>query len=151
MREGKEGAVKEEGAVVGHLEVEMKPRRKMKMWVLAETKGMRVSTAPVIKKFGEQRGRGRRRGKGSGRGGFRGTCFHCNEEGHRAFECPQRQGRTDRRAEGQARVAHVDEDEQSSHSEDAERGEVLVNERILLSGETEPGQRRSLFRTRCKC
>ena len=41
--------VKEEGAVVGHLEAEMKPKRKMKMWVLAETKGMRVSTAPVIK------------------------------------------------------------------------------------------------------
>ena len=35
--------------------------------------------------------------------------------------------------------------------EDAERGEVLVNERILLSGETKPGQRRSLFRTKCKC
>ena len=33
--------------------------------------------------------------------------------------------------------------------EDAERGETLVNERVLLSGETEPGQRRSLFRTRC--
>ena len=45
----------------------------------------------------------------------------------------------------------MDEDAQSSHSEDAERGEVLVNERVLLSGETEPGQRRSLFRTRCKC
>ena len=42
-------------------------------------------------------------------------------------------------------------DAQSSHSEDAERGEVLVNERVLLSGETEPGQRRSLFCTRCKC
>ena len=26
-----------------------------------------------------------------------------------------------------------------------------MNERILLSGETELGQRRSLFRTRCKC
>ena len=41
--------VKEEGAVVGHLEVEMKPRRKQKMWVPAETREMRVSTAPVIK------------------------------------------------------------------------------------------------------
>ena len=41
--------VKEEGVVVGHLEVKMRPRRKMKMWVLAETRGMRVSTAPVIK------------------------------------------------------------------------------------------------------
>ena len=49
MKEGKEGAVKEEGAVVGHLEAKMKPRRKIKMWELAETKGMRVSTAPVIK------------------------------------------------------------------------------------------------------
>ena len=26
-----------------------------------------------------------------------------------------------------------------------------MNERILLSGETEPGKRRSLFHTRCKC
>ena len=45
----------------------------------------------------------------------------------------------------------MDEDAQSSHSEDVERGEVLVNERVLLSGETKPRQRRSLFRTRCKC
>ena len=49
MKEGKEGAVKEEGAVVSHLEAKMKPRRKMKMWVLAETKGMRLSTTLVIK------------------------------------------------------------------------------------------------------
>ena len=41
--------VKEEGALVGHLEVKMKPRRKVKMWVLAEARGMRVSTAPMIK------------------------------------------------------------------------------------------------------
>ena len=45
----------------------------------------------------------------------------------------------------------MDEDAQSSHSKDAERGEVLVNERVFLSGEIEPGQRRSLFCTRCKC
>ena len=45
----------------------------------------------------------------------------------------------------------MDEDAQSSHSEDAKRGEVLVNKRVLLSSETKPGQRRSLFRTRCKC
>ena len=37
------------------------------------------------------------------------------------------------------------------HLEDAERGEVLVNERVLLSSETKLGQRRSLFCTRCKC
>ena len=41
--------VKEKGVVAGHLEVDMRPRRKMKMWVLAETRGMRVSTALVIK------------------------------------------------------------------------------------------------------
>ena len=35
--------------MVGHLEAEMRPRRKMKMWVLAGTRGMRVSTTPVIK------------------------------------------------------------------------------------------------------
>ena len=34
---------------VGHLEAKMRPRRKMKMWVLAETRGMRVSTALMIK------------------------------------------------------------------------------------------------------
>ena len=45
----------------------------------------------------------------------------------------------------------MDEDAQSSHLEDAKRGETLVNERVLLSGEIEPGQRRSLFHTRCKC
>ena len=45
----------------------------------------------------------------------------------------------------------MDEDAQSSHLEDEERGEVLVNERVLLSGETEPGQRHSLFCTTCKC
>ena len=44
----------------------------------------------------------------------------------------------------------MDEDAQSSHSEDVERGEVLVNARILLSGETKPRQRRSLFFTMCK-
>ena len=49
MKEDKEGAVKEEGEVVDHLEVAMKPKRKMKMWVLAGTRGMRVSTAPMIK------------------------------------------------------------------------------------------------------
>ena len=35
--------------------------------------------------------------------------------------------------------------------EDAKRGEVLVNEMVLLSGETEPRQRRSLFCTKFKC
>ena len=49
MKEGKEGAVKEEGVVAAHLEVKMRPRRKMKMWVLVGTRGMRVSTTPVIK------------------------------------------------------------------------------------------------------
>ena len=37
------------------------------------------------------------------------------------------------------------------HSKDAKRGEVLVNKIVLLSGETEPNQRRILFHTRCKC
>ena len=35
--------------VEGHLEVEMTPRRRMKMWVLVGTSRMRVSTASVIK------------------------------------------------------------------------------------------------------
>ena len=49
MKEGKEGTVKEEGLVIGHLEAKMRTRRKMKMWVLVGTRGTRVSTAPVIK------------------------------------------------------------------------------------------------------
>ena len=35
--------------MVGHLEAEMRPKIKMKMWVLAGTREIRVSTAPVIK------------------------------------------------------------------------------------------------------
>ena len=35
--------------MVGHLEAEMRSRRKMKMWALAETRGMRDLTTPVIK------------------------------------------------------------------------------------------------------
>ena len=49
------------------------------------------------------------------------------------------------------RVAHVDEDARSSHSEGAKSGQVLVNQRVLLSGENEPGQRRSLFHTSYIC
>ena len=49
MKEGKEGMVKEEGVAVAQLEVEMRPKRKMKMWVLADTREMRVSTTLVIK------------------------------------------------------------------------------------------------------
>ena len=35
--------------MVGHLEAEMRTKRKMKMWVLAKTRGTRVLTASVIK------------------------------------------------------------------------------------------------------
>ena len=44
----------------------------------------------------------------------------------------------------------VDKDARSLHSEDAER-EVLVDRRVLLSGQTKPDQRRSLFHAMCKC
>ena len=37
---------------VGHLEAKMRPKRKMKMWVLAYIREMRVSTTPVIKTLG---------------------------------------------------------------------------------------------------
>ena len=47
--EGKEVVVKEEGVVVGHLEAEMRTRRKMKMWVLAKIRGKGLSTDPLIK------------------------------------------------------------------------------------------------------
>ena len=45
----------------------------------------------------------------------------------------------------------MDDDAQLLHLEDVEKGEVLVNERVLLSSETKPRQRRSLFCTQCKC
>ena len=35
--------------MVGHQEVEMRHKGKMKMWVLEKTRGTRVSTTPVIK------------------------------------------------------------------------------------------------------
>ena len=47
--EGKEDSVKEEGVVASHLEEKMRTRGKMKMWVIAKTRGIRVLTAPVIK------------------------------------------------------------------------------------------------------
>lgn len=45
---------------------------------------------------------------------------------------------------------HVDEDAKSSHSKDVDRGGVLVNKRVLLSGKNEHDQV-ILFCTRCKC
>ena len=62
----------------------------------------------------------------------------CGEEGHRAFECCQWKGRSDIKFKGYAKVTHIDEDTISSHSKDAERGEVLVNIRVMLSSENEP-------------
>ena len=41
--------VKEKGAVADHLEAEVKTKRKMKMQVLAKTRGMTVSTTTMIK------------------------------------------------------------------------------------------------------
>ena len=35
--------------VAGHLKAKMRTRRKMMMWVLTKTRGMSVSTTPVIK------------------------------------------------------------------------------------------------------
>ena len=64
---------------------------------------------------------------------------------------PQHQGRNDRRNEWWGRAVVANEDASSSHVEDIERGEVLVNRRIMLSGENELDQRRSFFHTRCKC
>ena len=49
LMEGKEGTVKEKGAVVGHLEAKTRTRRKMNMWVPTKTRGTRVSTTPMIK------------------------------------------------------------------------------------------------------
>ena len=39
---GKEGTIKEEGVVAGHLEAKIRTIRKMNMWVLAKTRGMRI-------------------------------------------------------------------------------------------------------------
>ena len=45
----------------------------------------------------------------------------------------------------------VDENAKLSYFEDVERGEVIVNRRVLLSGDNQPNQRKSLFHTRCRC
>jgi hypothetical protein len=45
----------------------------------------------------------------------------------------------------------VDEVAESSHSEDAKRGEAYVVKRALLNEEKELDQRKNLFHTRCKC
>ena len=39
----------------------------------------------------------------------------------------------------------IDEDKNSSYFKEAERGEVLDNQRVMLSGENEPEERRSFF------
>jgi hypothetical protein len=45
----------------------------------------------------------------------------------------------------------VDEDANSPHSEDVERGEALVVRKILLNEEKELDQRKNLFQTQYKC
>lgn len=51
----------------------------------------------------------------------------------------------DRRTQDESIVVYVDDDAKSSHFEDAKRREVLVNKRVMLSGENKPNQRCRLF------
>ena len=47
--EGKEGTIKVEWVVVGHLEAEMRTERKIKMWVPTKIRGTRVSISFLLK------------------------------------------------------------------------------------------------------
>lgn len=78
------------------------------------------------------------------------TCYECGE-GHKAYKYPERGERRRRRNEGKVRVANVNEDVESSQSEEARRGEVIVTRRELVNEDNAFDQRKNLFRTRCKC
>ena len=47
--EGIEGVIKEDKVVARHLEAKMRTKRKTKMWVPVETRGMRVPSTLMIK------------------------------------------------------------------------------------------------------
>lgn len=91
---------------------------------------------------------GRGRGCGFGGGPFRGTCFKCGEEGHRAYDCPHTEEKPRRRQEdkGREKNSNEEEDAPSSQSEDAEEGEVLMIRNTLLNDDYEPIQRKKLFK-----
>lgn len=132
MEERKEGKVKAKEVIEDPLEGEVRIKRKFMMWVPTEIRRVIILIALVIKimvnnEEEEEEGQDKDLGEG-----FRGTSFQYGEEGYRAYECPQHQGRTKRRNEGHAQVAHVDE-------------EALMNE------EKVPDQRKHFFCTRCKC
>eukprot|EP00253_Pinus_taeda_P017775 PITA_17775 len=103
---------------------------------------------------GDARGRG---SFSSGRGGRgRGReirCYRCNKLGHRAFECLENAGTSQRNAivapvEGEAPVVAVEEEENIP-----EKGESLVVNKVFLKPVkeiVEPPQRKTLFRTVCK-
>ena len=75
--------------MVGHSKAKMRPKRKMNMWVLADTREMQVSTTPVIKTLGIKEEEVEDVDKDQAEEAFMVTYFHCNEEGNHAFECPQ--------------------------------------------------------------
>ena len=102
--------VKEEGVVVGHLEAKMRTRRKMKILVLAGTRGMRVSTTPMIKIFEIREEEEEDVDKVQEEEVFVVPIFIAMKKVIAPSNALNAKEGIDRRADGQARVAHVDDD-----------------------------------------
>jgi hypothetical protein len=87
----------------------------------------------------------RTRGRGRGRGGVI-TCFTCGKNGHKSYECPEKN-----KDIGEAHI--TEEQRQDVEAEDAEGGRSLMMRNVLLTPEREVEssvQRTRLFRTTCK-
>jgi hypothetical protein len=87
----------------------------------------------------------RTRGRGRGRDGVI-TCFTCGKNGHKSYECPERNKET-----GEAHI--IEAQRRDVETEDVEGGRSLVMRKVLLTPEKEVEssvQRTRLFKKACK-
>jgi hypothetical protein len=150
LKASREVEVVVERLVDGHMEAEVKIKRRVKDLVQAKTK-REITHITLMIRIIETKEEEEDLGEDQEEEASTEPIFQCGEEGNRAYECPQHQGRTNIRPKGNTQVAYVDEDAYSSHYEDVERGEAFVVKSALLNDEKEPDQRNNLFYTRCKC